>query len=50
MALSGKKRAVSPTPSTTTIRISVTMADLITNISKAPVLEMAKSEPFYGLR
>jgi hypothetical protein len=50
MAPSGKERAVSPTPSTTTIRISATIADLTANISKAPAPEVAKPEPFYGLR
>jgi hypothetical protein len=50
MALLGKEKAVSPTPSTTTIRISVIVTDLIANISKAPVLEVAKPEPFYGSR
>jgi hypothetical protein len=50
MALLGKERAVSPTPSTTTIGTSVTVADLIANISKVPTLEVAKPEPFYGLR
>jgi hypothetical protein len=49
MALLRKKKAVSPTPSTTIIRISVTVIDLTTNISKVPVLEVAKPEPFYKL-
>jgi hypothetical protein len=50
MAPLGKEKAVSPTPSTTIIRISVTVADLTANISKVPILEVAKPEPFYGLR
>jgi hypothetical protein len=49
MALLGKERVVSPTPSTTIIRISVTVTDLTTNISKAPVLEIVKPESFYKL-
>jgi hypothetical protein len=50
MALLGKERAVSPTPSTTIIGTSVTVADLIANIFKAPIPEVAKPELFYGLR
>jgi hypothetical protein len=50
MALLGKERALSLIPSTTTIRTSVTMADLIANISKVFILEVAKPEPFYKLR
>jgi hypothetical protein len=50
MAPLGKERAASPTFSTTTIRISATVADLTANIFKAPALEVAKPEPFYGLR
>jgi hypothetical protein len=50
MALLRKERAVSPTPSTIIIRISVIVADLTANISKVPVLEVAKPEPFYKLR
>jgi hypothetical protein len=50
MALSGKERAVSSTLSTITIRTSVTVADLIINISKAPAPKVAKPEPFYKLR
>jgi hypothetical protein len=50
MALLGKERAVSPTPNTTTIGTSVIVTDLIINISKAPVPEVAKPEPFYGSR
>jgi hypothetical protein len=50
MALLGKEKAVSPTPSTTTIRTSATVADLTANISKVPIPEVAKSEPFYRLR
>jgi hypothetical protein len=47
MALLGKERAISPTPSTIIIRTSATVADLTANISKVPVLEVAKPEPFY---
>jgi hypothetical protein len=50
MALLGKERAVSPTPNTITIGISATITDLTANISKIPVPEVAKPEPFYGLR
>jgi hypothetical protein len=50
MAPSGKERAASPTPSTTTIGTSATVADLTANISKAPAPEVAKPEPFYGSR
>jgi hypothetical protein len=50
MALLGKERAASPTPSTTIIRISVTVTDLTTNISKVPALKVAKPEPFYKSR
>jgi hypothetical protein len=50
MALLRKKRAISPTPSTIIIRTSVTVTDLITNISKVPILELVKPEPFYKLR
>jgi hypothetical protein len=50
MALVGKERAVSSTPSTTTIGTSVIIIDLIINISKVPVLEIVKPEPFYGSR
>jgi hypothetical protein len=50
MVLLGKERAISPTPSTTIINTSVIITDLITNISKAPVPEIAKPEPFYKLR
>jgi hypothetical protein len=50
MALLGKEKAVSPTPSTTTIRTSVIITDLTANIFKAPVSEVAKPEPFYGSR
>jgi hypothetical protein len=49
MVLLGKERAVSPTPSTTIIRTSVTIADLIANISKVSIPEIAKPEPFYRL-
>jgi hypothetical protein len=50
MAPSGKERTISPTPSTTIIRTSVTVTDLTANISKVPILEVAKPEPFYKLR
>jgi hypothetical protein len=50
MALLGKERAISPTPSTIIIGTSVTVTDLTANISKVPVPEVAKPEPFYGLR
>jgi hypothetical protein len=49
MALLRKERAISPIPNTTIIRISVTVTDLIVNIFKIPVLEVAKPEPFYKL-
>jgi hypothetical protein len=48
MALLDKERAASPIPSTITVETSVTVADI--NLSKASVLEIAKPEPFYGLR
>jgi hypothetical protein len=50
MALSEKERAVSPTPSTTTVGTSVIIADLVTNLAKIPILEIAKPEPFYRSR
>jgi hypothetical protein len=50
MAPSGKERAISPTLNTIIIGISVIVADLTTNISKAPIPEIAKPEPFYRLR
>jgi hypothetical protein len=50
MALLGKERAVNPTPNTTTIRTSATVADLTTNISKIPAPEVIKPEPFHELR
>jgi hypothetical protein len=50
MALLEKERVVSPTPSTTTIGTSVTVADLIISLAKVPILEVAKLEPFYKLR
>jgi hypothetical protein len=49
MAPSGKKKAISPTPSTITIGISVTVTDLTANISKIPTPKIAKPEPFYRL-
>jgi hypothetical protein len=48
MALLGKERAASLTLNTIIIGTSVTVADLIANISKAPILEVVKPEPFYG--
>jgi hypothetical protein len=50
MVLVGKERAVNLILSTTIIRTSVTVIDLTANISKVPVLEVAKPEPFYGSR
>jgi hypothetical protein len=50
MALLGKERAVSPTLSTTTVGISVTVADLTANLTKVSILEIAKPEPFYRSR
>jgi hypothetical protein len=50
MALLGKERAVSPTPSTTTVEISVTVADLTANLVKVFILEIVKPEPFYRSR
>jgi hypothetical protein len=50
MAPSGKERAVSPTPSTTTVGISITIADLIVNLAKIPIPKVAKPEPFYRSR
>jgi hypothetical protein len=50
MAPSGKDRATSPTPSTTTVGTSVIVADITTNLSKAPTPEVAKPEPFYRFR
>jgi hypothetical protein len=49
MALLGKERAISPTPNTIIIRISVTVTDLIANIFKVPAPEVAKPESFYKL-
>jgi hypothetical protein len=50
MALLRKERAVSFTPSTTIIGISVIVTDLIVNIFKVPIPEVAKPEPFYRSR
>jgi hypothetical protein len=50
MALSGKERAVSFIPNTTTIRTSVTVADLIAGLTKVSILEVAKPESFYKSR
>jgi hypothetical protein len=50
MALLGKERVISPIPSTTIIRTSVTVTDLTAGLAKVSILEVAKPEPFYGLR
>jgi hypothetical protein len=50
MALLGKERAVSPTPSTATIRTSVIIADLTAGLAKVLVLKITKPEPFYRSR
>jgi hypothetical protein len=50
MALLGKERTVSPTPSTTTIRTSVIVTDLIIGLVKVSIPEVVKPEPFYGSR
>jgi hypothetical protein len=50
MVLLGKERAVSPIPSTTTVGTSVIMADLTAYLAKVPILEVAKSKPFYRSR
>jgi hypothetical protein len=50
MALLGKERAVSPTPSTTTIRTSVIVADLIIGLVKISIPEIIKPESFYRSR
>jgi hypothetical protein len=50
MALLGKERAVSPTLSTTTVEISVIIIDLIINLAKVLILEVAKPKSFYGSR
>jgi hypothetical protein len=50
MALLGKERAVSPTPSTTIIGTSVTVADLTAGLVKVSILEVVKPEPFYRSR
>jgi hypothetical protein len=50
MAPLGKERAASPTPSTTTIGTSATVADLTAGLAKVPILEVAKPEPFYRSR
>jgi hypothetical protein len=49
MALLGKKRAVSPTLSTTTIGTSITVTDLIAGLVKILIPKIAKLEPFYRL-
>jgi hypothetical protein len=50
MALLGKKRAVSPTPNTTTIGTLIIVINLIANLTKVPILEVAKPELFYKSR
>jgi hypothetical protein len=50
MAPLGKERAASPTPSTTIIGTSVTVADLTVGLAKVSILKVAKLEPFYRLR
>jgi hypothetical protein len=50
MALLGKERAVSPTLSTITVGISVTVIDLTANLAKIPILKVVKPEPFYRSR
>jgi hypothetical protein len=47
MALLGKERAVSPTPNTTTVGISIIVTDLTANLVKVPILKVVKPEPFY---
>jgi hypothetical protein len=50
MALLRKERAVNSTPSTTTIKTSVIVADLIAGLAKVSILEVVKPEPFYRSR
>jgi hypothetical protein len=50
MALSGKERAISLTPSTTTVGILVIIADLTATLAKVSIPEIAKPEPFYRSR
>jgi hypothetical protein len=50
MALSGKKRAISPTLSTTTVGISITVTDLTANLTKVLILKIVKPELFYRSR
>jgi hypothetical protein len=50
MASLRKERAVSPTPSTTTVGISVTITDLTANLAKVPILKIIKPESFYKSR
>jgi hypothetical protein len=50
MAPSGKERAISLIPNTTTIETSVTVADLTADLIKVPILEVVKLEPFYRSR
>jgi hypothetical protein len=49
MALSGKERASSPTPSTTTVGTSGT-ATQAAALAKTSTLEISKPEPFFGSR
>jgi hypothetical protein len=50
MVLSGKERVISPTPSTITVGISVTVTDLIANLIKVSTPEIVKPESFYRSR
>jgi hypothetical protein len=50
MALLKKERAINPILSTTTVGISVTVADLTANLVKVLILKIVKPEPFYGSR
>jgi hypothetical protein len=49
MAPLGKERTSSLTPNTITVGTSGTASQAI-NLSKVPIPEMFKSEPFYGFR
>jgi hypothetical protein len=49
MALLDKERESSPTPNTTTVGTLGTAAQAV-NLSKAPIPEVSKPEPFYGFR
>jgi hypothetical protein len=50
MAPLGKKKAISPTPSTTIIGTSATVTDLTAGLTKVPILKVAKLESFYRSR